>query len=169
MADPKGVKQTLVEEGTELRGSLTSSCPVLVRGRVEGEIQAPSLSVSLSGAVQGKAKVDELRSEGELAGEFDADVVQLSGRVRDATIIRAKSLEVKLTPQNGKMQVVFGECELDIGDAPRKAEVTAPKGDKDGAKKRGAKEAPAAAGNGASQPPGPSGTVPPPAGDEVTS
>lgn len=165
MADSK-VKQTLVEEGTELRGSLTSTCPILVRGRVEGDIQAPSLSVSLSGAVQGKAKVGEIKSEGEIAGEFDADVVQLSGRVRDNTVIRAKSLEVKLTPQNGKMQVVFGECELDIGDAPRKAEV-ATKADKEPKKK--AKDAAAVAGNGASQPPGPSGTVPPPAGDEASS
>jgi len=168
MADSK-VKQTLVEEGTELRGSLTSTCPVLVRGRIEGDIQAPSLSVSLSGAVQGKAKVGEIKSEGEIAGEFDADVVQLSGRVRDNTIIRAKSLEVKLTPQNGKMQVVFGECELDIGDAPRKAEAVG-KAEKADGKKKGAKEA-VAVGNGASQPPAPSGTVPPPApaGGEASS
>ena len=40
-------KRTLVEEGTELKGSLTSSCPVLVRGRIEGDVKAPSLTVSL--------------------------------------------------------------------------------------------------------------------------
>jgi len=33
-------KHTLVEEGTELKGSLTSSCPVLVRGRIDGEVTA---------------------------------------------------------------------------------------------------------------------------------
>ena len=37
MSDPKaGEKRTLVEEGTELKGSLTSTCPVLVRGRMTG-------------------------------------------------------------------------------------------------------------------------------------
>jgi hypothetical protein len=60
-------------------------------------------------------KVGEIRSQGELAGEFDADMVQLSGTVRDNTVIRAKSLEVKLSPPTGKMQVIFGECELEVG------------------------------------------------------
>jgi cytoskeletal protein CcmA (bactofilin family) len=108
-------RKTLVEEGTQFKGSLTSDCPIEVKGRVEGDLTAPALSVSTSGAVHGKVKVSEMKSQGELAGEFDADVVQLSGTVKDNTVIRAKSLEVKLTPANGKMQVIFGECELEVG------------------------------------------------------
>jgi cytoskeletal protein CcmA (bactofilin family) len=118
------VKKTLVEEGTEFKGSLASNCPVDVKGRIEGEVKAPTLTVSASGAVRGKVKVNELRSEGELAGEFDADNVQLSGSVKDHTVIRAKSLEVKLATGSGKMQVIFGECELDIGKEPSKEEIT---------------------------------------------
>ena len=118
------VKKTLVEEGTEFKGSLASNCPVEVKGRIEGEVKAPVLNVSTSGAVRGKVKVNELRSEGELAGEFDADVVSLSGNVKDNTVIRAKSLEVKLATGNGKMQVIFGECELDIGKDQPKEEIT---------------------------------------------
>ena len=34
--------------------------------------------------------------------------------------MRAKSLEVKLSSPGGKMQVVFGECTLDVGDMPSK-------------------------------------------------
>jgi cytoskeletal protein CcmA (bactofilin family) len=108
-------RKTLVEEGTQFKGSLSSDCPIEVKGRVEGDLTAPALSVSTSGAVHGKVKVGEMKSQGELAGEFDADLVQLSGSVKDATIIRAKSLEVKLAPANGKLQVVFGECELEVG------------------------------------------------------
>ena len=111
-------KKTLVEEGTQFKGALSSSCPVEVKGRVEGDLDAPSLTVSGSGAVKGKVKVGELRSEGEIAGEFDAGTVQLSGTVKDNTVIRAKSLEVKLSASNGKLQVVFGECELEVGDQP---------------------------------------------------
>src|SRR3954467_1164021 len=123
MSDPKGAgavgeKRTLVEEGTELKGSLTSTCPVLVRGRIEGEIKAPSLTVSVSGAVHGRAYVGQIKAEGELSGEFDADTVQLSGSVKDKTVIRAKSLEVKLATETGKLQVVFGECELAVGEPP---------------------------------------------------
>jgi cytoskeletal protein CcmA (bactofilin family) len=78
-------------------------------------VTAPALAITTTGSVHGHVKVGEMRSEGELAGEFDADVVQLSGTVKDSTVIRAKSLEVKLTPPGGKMQVIFGECELEVG------------------------------------------------------
>ncbi len=115
-------KRTLVEEGTELKGSLTSTCPVLVRGKIEGDVAAPALTVSPSGAVSGKAKVGELQAEGQISGEFDADVVQLSGKVSDRTVIRAKTLSVQLASTNGKLQVVFGECELAVGDPPPEGE-----------------------------------------------
>jgi cytoskeletal protein CcmA (bactofilin family) len=118
MDDGANNKRTVIEEGTSFKGTLTSSCPIDVRGRIEGDIETPSLSVSASGAVHGKAKVKAVRSEGELSGEFDADSVELAGTVRDNTIIRAKSLEVKLAAHRGKMQVIFGECELSVGDEP---------------------------------------------------
>lgn len=141
MADPMnggGEKQTLVEEGTQFKGSLTSSCPIVVRGKVEGDLTAPSLTVSPSGSVRGQVKVGEMRSQGELAGEFDADMVQLSGTVKDNTVIRAKSLEVKLQPAEGKMQVIFGECALEVGEMPTKEKDT-----KSGKKKKDDKDEPA--------------------------
>ena len=130
MADSKsapsaGERKTIVEEGTEFKGALSSSCPIVVKGHVEGEVTAPSLMVSASGGVHGTVKVAEIRSEGELAGEFDADLVHLSGSIKDNTVIRAKSLEVKLASSNGKMQVVFGECTLDVGANPALTAATA--------------------------------------------
>jgi cytoskeletal protein CcmA (bactofilin family) len=113
-------KETLVEHGTVFKGSFASDCPIVVRGRVEGEITGPSLVVSKTGSVSGIVKVKEIRSEGELAGEYDADTVYLSGAVKDKTVLRARSLEVKLAPERGRMQVVFGECELEVGDVPSK-------------------------------------------------
>jgi cytoskeletal protein CcmA (bactofilin family) len=114
-------KKTLIEEGTEFKGTLTSTCPIVVIGRVEGEMTGPSVEVTESGVFSGKAKVTELRSRGELAGEFDAQVVELSGRVRDKTLIRAQSLEVSLKRAEGRVEMIFGECELAVGDAPDKA------------------------------------------------
>jgi cytoskeletal protein CcmA (bactofilin family) len=112
-------KVTVVEEGTEFRGTLTSSCPIDVRGRVEGELATPALTVSASGAVHGRAKVGEVRSLGEISGEFDADKIELAGVVRDNTVIRARSLDVKIASERGKLQIIFGECELSVGDEPR--------------------------------------------------
>jgi cytoskeletal protein CcmA (bactofilin family) len=119
-------RKTLVEEGTHFKGSLSSNCPIEVKGRVEGDLTAPALAISASGAVHGKVKVGEMRSQGELAGEFDADVVQLSGVVKDNTVIRAKSLEVKLSSPDSKMQVVFGECSLEVGAEAPAANVVVP-------------------------------------------
>jgi cytoskeletal protein CcmA (bactofilin family) len=105
-------RKTLVEEGTRFKGSLSSTCPIEIKGRVEGDLRAPSLVVSPTGTVQGRVKVAELQSQGEVAGDFDTDVVRLSGTVKDNTVIRARLLEVKLTSPDGTMQVIFGECEL---------------------------------------------------------
>ena len=118
-------KRTLIEDGTELKGTLTSSCPIVVMGRVEGDLTGPSVEVTETGVLSGKAKVTELHSRGELAGEFDADIVQLSGRVRDKTRIRAQTLEVRLKREEGRVEMVFGDCEMAVGDAPDKAKAIA--------------------------------------------
>jgi cytoskeletal protein CcmA (bactofilin family) len=123
MSDKSGLptgKHTLVEEGTEFKGTMSSSCPIVVMGKVEGDVTGPVIHVTPSGVVAGVVKVKSLHSAGELAGEVEAETVQVSGRVRDRTVIRARSLEVSLNVQKGGMQVVFGECELAIGDEPNK-------------------------------------------------
>jgi len=127
-------KKTLIEEGTEFKGTLTSTCAIVVMGRVEGDMKGPSVEVTETGVLSGKAKVTELRSRGELSGEFDAEIVELSGRVRDKTVIRAKSLEVSLQRAEGGIQMVFGDCELAVGEAPDKARAVreATAGRKDG-------------------------------------
>jgi len=115
---PSG-KHTLIEEGTEFKGSLTSNCPIVVVGKIEGDVTGPMIHVAASGVVAGRVNVKQLRSEGELAGEVEAETVQIAGIVRDKTRIRARSLEVTLNTKKG-MEVVFGECELAIGDEPDK-------------------------------------------------
>jgi cytoskeletal protein CcmA (bactofilin family) len=104
-------KRTVVEEGSHFKGVLVSRCPIDVRGHIEGELVTPSLSVGKTGAVHGSVKVGSMRSEGELSGEFDANRADLAGVIKDNTVIRARSVEVKLASSKGKMQVVFTECE----------------------------------------------------------
>ena len=122
MSDNNGLptgKHTLIEEGTELKGSVSSKCPIVVVGKIEGDVTGPMIHIAATGVVAGRVNVKQLRSEGELAGEVEADVVQIAGTVRDKTRIRARSLEVTLSTKKG-MEVVFGECELAIGDEPDK-------------------------------------------------
>src|SRR6266498_349265 len=91
---PLGSKKTVLEQGSTFKGTLSASGPIVIMGTLEGEVTGPALEVTETGALSGKAKVNELRSHGELGGEFEADEVELAGRVRDGTIIRARSLLV---------------------------------------------------------------------------
>lgn len=114
----KGDKQTLIEQGTEFKGTMKSTCPVVVNGRVEGDLSAPELDVTSTGTVRGNIKADRLSSRGHLSGNIDAGDLFLSGAVGSKTVIKAKNLEVKLSPEQGRMELTIGECTLDIGDEP---------------------------------------------------
>jgi cytoskeletal protein CcmA (bactofilin family) len=116
----KAEKHTLVEQGTEFKGTMKSCCPVVVNGRIEGELTAPELDVTVSGTVQGTIKADRLSSRGVLSGNVDAGDLFLSGAIGSKTVIKAKNLEVKLTPEQGRMELTIGECTLDVGDEPTK-------------------------------------------------
>jgi len=111
-------KQTLIEQGTEFKGTMKSTCPVIVHGRVEGELTAPELDVTATGVVQGNIKAERLSSRGTLSGNVDAGDLFLSGAIGSKTVIKARNLEVKLAPDQGRMELTIGECTLDVGDEP---------------------------------------------------
>jgi cytoskeletal protein CcmA (bactofilin family) len=115
-----GKKETVVEEGTTFRGSINSDCHIVVNGTLEGELSGPALHVSSTGRVSGTVKVREMLSEGVLEGEFEADIVCLSGKIKDKTVIRARSLDVKVTSSSGGIEMVFGECQLEVGEVTPK-------------------------------------------------
>jgi hypothetical protein len=112
-------KKTIVEQDTSMKGALESNCPIVVLGKIEGEVKAPALSVSATGVVHGVVKADEIESEGELSGEFEAESVRLSGVVKDKSVVRARFLEMKAASAGG-MEVSLGECTLEVGDMPDK-------------------------------------------------
>ncbi|HTV24765.1 MAG TPA: polymer-forming cytoskeletal protein [Polyangiaceae bacterium] len=121
--DTKTPKQTLVEAGTEFTGTLKSSCPVVVNGTLDGDIDAPTLSIASSGAIKGTIRAKTLRSHGTLAGTIDATEVFVSGAVKSKTVIRAKRLEVKIgSSEKGDLQVTFGKCDLELSEMPLESE-----------------------------------------------
>lgn len=112
-------KQTVIEQGSEFKGSLNSSCPVDVRGSIDGDVSTPALTVGITGKVRGSAKVGSLRSQGEVAGTIEAETVELAGTVRDETLVKARTLDVKLASPESPAHVVFDDCELEIGDVKK--------------------------------------------------
>ena len=116
----KAEKHTLIEQGTEFKGTMKSSCPVVVNGRIEGDLTAPELDITATGTVQGNIKAERLSSRGVLSGNIDAGDLFLSGSIGSKTVIKAKNLEVKLNPEQGRMELTIGECTLDVGEEPSK-------------------------------------------------
>jgi cytoskeletal protein CcmA (bactofilin family) len=101
-------KRTLVEEGTRFKGSLTSQCPIVVHGSIEGDVNGTAISVSATGSISGKISAGAFKSEGKIGGEFDVETAELAGSVEKNTVIRATSLNLKLTAPDGKLQLAFG-------------------------------------------------------------
>jgi cytoskeletal protein CcmA (bactofilin family) len=112
----KTPKQTVLEEGTEFKGTLKSTCPVVVNGIIDGDVDAPELTITRSGSVAGSLRATKLRAQGTLSGKVEATDVYLSGVVRSNTSIKAKRLEVKLGSDQAQIEVTFGECALEVGD-----------------------------------------------------
>jgi cytoskeletal protein CcmA (bactofilin family) len=108
----KAMKQTVIEEGTEFKGNLKSSCTIVVNGLVEGELDAPEVTITRTGSVMGVVRAKKVRSEGTLSGRVEAAEVYLSGGVRSDTVLKTKKLEVKLGSDDAQLEVKFGECML---------------------------------------------------------
>lgn len=111
-------KRTIIESGTEIEGAIKSERPIVLSGSVKGQVTAPSLEVTQEGTVKGTIKVSRFSCMGEVGGEVVAETVELSGRVCDATVIRSKTLDVKLGQGEDGVEVTFGNCELQVGDLP---------------------------------------------------
>jgi cytoskeletal protein CcmA (bactofilin family) len=116
-------KRTIIETGTEIDGAIKSQRPIVLSGSIKGQITAPSLDVTQEGAVTGTIKVSRFSCKGAVGGEVDAESVELSGRVCDATVIKSKTLDVKLGQGNSNVEVTFGNCELQVGELQDRTKV----------------------------------------------
>jgi cytoskeletal protein CcmA (bactofilin family) len=109
-------KKTIVEEGTALKGAITSTCAVLVQGTISGEVTGPSIEVSATGSVEGKITTSNLSSRGKIAGELDVESAKLSGTIAPKSVVRASKLDVKLAATSGKIELRFGKGNDERGD-----------------------------------------------------
>lgn len=121
-----GDRRTVIEEGTEFRGVMVSKRPVLLRGMLDGELQAPNVVVEAGGELRGKARLGELKSEGQVSGDIHADRVKLAGVVGDGTRIVARVLEIDVKSQDQAVAVTFSRATLEIGDATERESSTTP-------------------------------------------
>jgi cytoskeletal protein CcmA (bactofilin family) len=105
-----GEPTTIVEEGSEFRGNFTSSRPIIVNGRIEGDVNAPAVVVTNSGAVQGNVEAKTISCRGSAAGVLAADTIELSGSIAQNTVIRAQRLNLKIVSTSGRIELAFGQA-----------------------------------------------------------
>lgn len=104
---PSKTQQTLVDVGTTLKGAISSTCPVVVNGSIEGDLEVPELTISPGGSVRGSVVAKRVSSQGTLAGKVTAEQVRVSGTVLPDTSIEAEQLDITLDGQGKALQLTF--------------------------------------------------------------
>ncbi len=100
---------TIVQEGTRFKGDFTSSCPIVVNGQIEGEVKAPIVTVTHSGALLGKVEAKTIACSGSVSGVLEADTIELSGTIAQNTVIRAQRLSLNIESTSGRIELAFGQ------------------------------------------------------------
>lgn len=73
---------SIIAEDLILEGSLRSTSPVTVFGRVKGRIDAPHVTIAVGGALEGDGVMGVLDLAGELRGDVVAGTVRLAATGR---------------------------------------------------------------------------------------
>ena len=101
---------TIVQEGSDFRGDFTSSCPIVVNGRIKGDVKAPTVTVTNSGALHGNVEAKSIACRGSVSGVLEADTIELSGAIAQSTIIRAQRLRLNIESTSGRIELAFGKA-----------------------------------------------------------
>ena len=101
---------TIVQEGTRFKGDFLSSCPIVVNGQIEGDVKAPSVTVTNSGALQGNVEAKTIACRGTVSGVLEADTIELSGAIAQNTVIRAQRLRLNIESTSGRIELAFGKA-----------------------------------------------------------
>jgi cytoskeletal protein CcmA (bactofilin family) len=101
---------TIVEEGTRFRGEFASRHPVIVHGRVEGDVKAPTVTVMPSGTLQGKIEAKTISSTGSVGGVLEADSIELTGAIAQDTVVRAQRLSLDVESTTGRIELAFNQA-----------------------------------------------------------
>src|SRR5262249_53450811 len=101
---------SIVESGTDFKGTFTSSCPIVVNGSIEGDVTAPGVKVTPSGVLHGHVHARSISCRGSAAGVFEADTIELSGAIAQNTIIRAQRLNLNIASTSGRIELAFAQA-----------------------------------------------------------
>jgi cytoskeletal protein CcmA (bactofilin family) len=69
---------TVISASTEIKGSITTSDSVEIRGAIEGDVRAPAVTVCQGGNVKGDLTADTITVQGHVEGRLQAQDVRLA-------------------------------------------------------------------------------------------
>lgn len=69
---------TVISASTEIKGSITTSDSVEIRGAIEGDVRAPGITVCQGGKVKGDLTADTITVQGHVEGRLQAQDVRLT-------------------------------------------------------------------------------------------
>jgi cytoskeletal protein CcmA (bactofilin family) len=109
-AESRPEPATIVQDGTDFRGDFTSNCPIVVNGRIQGDVKAPAVTVTSSGVLQGRVEAKTIACRGSVSGVLEADAIELSGDIAQNTIVRAQRLRLNIESTSGRIELAFGQA-----------------------------------------------------------
>ena len=94
-----------VSEDVRITGSISSSKPIMMLGRLDGNVEAKSIHVTATGVVNGDIKADDLKIDGTVIGTIIAAQVhvtasaEIKGKIRcnGITIDKGANIEAQFT------------------------------------------------------------------------
>jgi cytoskeletal protein CcmA (bactofilin family) len=101
---------TVVEEGSDFQGDFTSRCPIIVNGRIAGNVKAPTVTVTATGSLEGKIEAKTISCNGSVAGVLEADAIALTGAIARDTIVRAQRLNLDVESTSGRIELAFNQA-----------------------------------------------------------
>lgn len=73
------LKPSIISEGFELVGDITSTGGLHVEGKIHGKINVDNVTIGAKGAIQGSVRCNALNIKGRFDGEAVCDTLSLSG------------------------------------------------------------------------------------------
>jgi cytoskeletal protein CcmA (bactofilin family) len=76
---PARAEPTVLSANTELRGSITTTDSVEIRGKLEGDVRASSITICAGAKIKGDVIADVILVQGAVNGRIQAQDVRLQG------------------------------------------------------------------------------------------
>jgi cytoskeletal protein CcmA (bactofilin family) len=77
--EAKRAEPTVISANAEFKGAITAGDSVDIRGRVEGDVRAASITVYAGARIKGDLTADVILVQGEVEGRIQAQDVRLQG------------------------------------------------------------------------------------------